>query len=189
MKPDDTRSSDAFLALFDQDPARAADKCDDLFFRLVKFFEWRNCGSPKDLAQDTLLRGFARFSAGAAIHVEPAHYFFGVARNILNEDRRAARATRDVCLDEQSDIGAVGFGGIEARIQLQQCIDRLELLEQSLLIRYHTEDRDALCRELNVSPGVLRVRVHRIRRKLEKQSGKDNEPRSETIARLSPYKE
>lgn len=189
MKPDHTSPNDAFLRLFDADPARAADKCDELFFRLVKFFEWRNCTSPKDLAQDTLLRGFARISSGAAIHVDPVHYFFGVARNIMHEDLRAARGTRDVSLDERSDIGAVAFGGVEARIQLQQCIDRLTPVERSLLVRYHTEERRELCRELDITAGVLRLRVHRIRRKLEKLIGKGNDSHLETMARVSPYKE
>jgi DNA-directed RNA polymerase specialized sigma24 family protein len=189
VKPDDTPPSDAFLRLFDADPARAADKCDELFFRLVKFFEWRSCTSPKDLAQDTLLRGFARISSGAVLHVDPVHYLFGVARNIMHEDRKAARGTRDVSLDECFDIGAVAFGGVEARIQLQQCIDRLTPVEKSLLVRYHTEERRELCREFDIPAGVLRLRVHRIRRKLEKLTGKGNHARLETMARVSPYRE
>jgi RNA polymerase sigma factor (sigma-70 family) len=159
------------LRVFDPDPDRAADKLADLFFRLKKFFSWRNCRSPEDLAQETLRRGFKRIAAGADIYTSnPSHYFLGIARNIVSEQRNAPPSVDDssIDVDELAGTGSADFREVEARIYLQQCLRHLVPEERDVLVRYHTQDRDELARELKLTTNALRVKVHRARRKLEK---------------------
>jgi RNA polymerase sigma factor (sigma-70 family) len=158
-----------FLLLFDPDPARAEEKLAALFGRLVKFFEWRNCVSPEDLAQETLARGLAKVSEGAEIYsADPVSYFFGIAKNIVREDRRPRRYESSVCLDDLPGVASPEFNRVDAEIQLNQCLSRLPESDRELLVRFHTEDHQSVCAHLRLTANALRVRVHRARKKLEK---------------------
>jgi RNA polymerase sigma-70 factor (ECF subfamily) len=158
-----------FLQLFDPDSDRAAEKYAELFLRLVKFFEWRNCRSPEDLAQETLARGLTNVSRGADIYTDdPAHYFYGIAKNIVREDRRPRDRESSISLDEVPDPSSLHFNQVDAQIQLDQCLRRLPPTDRDLLVRFHTEDHQVVCRQLSLTANALRVRAHRARKKLLK---------------------
>jgi RNA polymerase sigma factor (sigma-70 family) len=162
-------SHEDFLRLFDHDADRAAEKYADLFLRLVKFFEWRNCRSPEDLAQETLARGLTNVSRGADIYTsDPVHYFYGIAKNIVREDRRPRDRESSVSLDELPDPASLQFNQVDAQIQLDQCLSRLPPTDRDLLVRFHTEDHQAVCTQLSLTANALRVRAHRARKKLVK---------------------
>jgi RNA polymerase sigma factor (sigma-70 family) len=187
-------SSDDFLRLFDPNPVRATEKYNQLFRRLVRFFEWRRCHEPEDLAQDTIRRGLGKIFS-VDLHVEPAHYFFGIARLVVMEDRkRACRRNRLVPLIENVTTDAEQFEADddegehqdalyeipnptpdvslahdqdEAAQLFQKTLRRLPSRDAKLLIRYlNAKDRVALARRLRISPGHLRVKFHRIKKQL-----------------------
>jgi RNA polymerase sigma factor (sigma-70 family) len=187
-------SSDDFLRLFDPDPVRATEKYNQLFRRLVRFFEWRRCHEPEDLAQDTLRRGLGKIFS-VDLHVEPAHYFFGIARLVVMEDRkRVYRRNRLVPLIENVPSDAERFEADddeehqdavhqipnptldvslahdhdEAMQLFQKTLRRLPSRDAKLLMSYlNAKDRVALARRLRISPGHLRVKVHRIKKQLK----------------------
>jgi RNA polymerase sigma factor (sigma-70 family) len=162
-------SHEDFLRLFDHDPDRAAEKYEDLFARLVKFFEWRNCRSPEDLAQETLTRGLTNVARGADIYTtDPVHYFFGIAKNIVREDRRPRDRESSMNIDDLPDPASLQFNQVDAQIQLDQCLGRLPATDRELLVRFHTEDHQIVCRQLSLTANALRVRAHRARKKLLK---------------------
>jgi DNA-directed RNA polymerase specialized sigma24 family protein len=187
-------SSDDFLRLFDPDPVRASEKYNQLFRRLVRFFEWRRCNEPEDLAQDTIGRGLSKIFS-VDLHVEPAHYFFGIARLVVMEDRkRAVRRNRFVPLIENvtSDVEQFEADDDEGEHQdalheipnptfdvslahthdeavhlFQKTLRRLPSRDAKLLMRYlNAKDRVALARQLKLSAGHLRVKFHRIKTQL-----------------------
>jgi RNA polymerase sigma-70 factor (ECF subfamily) len=158
----------SYLQLLDRDPDRAAEKYGDLWLRLVKFFEWRDCGSPEDLAQETLARGFRRIADGVEVDADSlVSYFFGVARNVVHEDRRN-RQRGSVSLDALPEVGTVDISRVEARICLQQCFSRLSQAERELLLGFYADDRRLVARRLHLTANALRVRAHRARKKLER---------------------
>jgi DNA-directed RNA polymerase specialized sigma24 family protein len=155
--------------LLDPDPERAAEKYVDLLHRLTKFFEWRRCRSAEDLAQETMVRGFVRIRAGADIFTDdPAHFFFGIAQKLLFEDHRAL--VRDLRSDSIDDLPLAStsddVASVEARVHLDQALERLPPAERSWLIRYHLGNREKLRQELRLTPEALRVKIHRCRRRL-----------------------
>jgi len=159
---------DPLLALLDPEPDRAAEKYALLRQRLVKFFQWRNCQAPEDLAQDTLRRGFARVSEGVEIYADPIHYFFGIAKNIVKEQRNTPVREVPADLDALPPPANVDYRHADARIHLGQCLKRLPPAEQTLLVEYYLGDREALARQLDLTAIALRVRVFRAKQKLEK---------------------
>jgi DNA-directed RNA polymerase specialized sigma24 family protein len=154
--------------LLDPDPARGAEKYADLVERLTRFFEWRRCASPEDLAQETLLRGLTRIKDGADLYVDPVNYFFGIAQNVLKESRRAdARAARNVVPDDELQGKSDEFVSVDARIDLARALALLPAADRALIVQYYTRDREQLRRTSRLTAEALRVRVHRILRRLK----------------------
>lgn len=151
-----------FLLLFDGDPVVAGAKYLDLFKRLVKFFEWRNCQPADELAQETLKRGFKDLSAGRVVFAsEPSQFFFGYAKNIARETWKTRRL--ESLADAAEPASHTGTPNqVEASLLLAQCLEVLPRDERDLVCRYYSGDSAQLCAELQTTPGALRVRVHRI---------------------------
>jgi DNA-directed RNA polymerase specialized sigma24 family protein len=159
---------DRFLALLDADAAIATTKYEELFHKLVRYFEWRRCRPPhpEDLAQETLRRGFTKMAGGADIYAEhPGGYFFGIAQNVLLEHWKRERRT-SVPVDDSGLTAHDDIRDVDTRLYLDQCLAALNLSDRNLLISYFTGDRKRLSGDLQVSPGGLRVRVYRVLEKV-----------------------
>jgi RNA polymerase sigma factor (sigma-70 family) len=157
------------LAILDPDPLRAEAAYRELRNQLVRFLEWQKCHDPEDAAQEALARGFRRIATGADTSTAGARgYFFGIAKNLVKEGWKYRKEDLlDPAALERQPSSARHVEQVEARLALDQCLGRLREPERQLIVRYFTEDRAALCRELGVTAGGLRVTVHRIRRKIE----------------------
>lgn len=168
MSASNRMPGDAFMLLLDADPGRAAEKYSLLFDQLSRFFEWRGCSDPEELASETLARGYSKIvTEGATIFsAQPAGYFYGIARNVLKEDRRAGRRSPEPLTDASSQSGWRGLSPTEAHVCLSQCLDRLASDEAALFVGYYDGDRKALAREAGLSATALRVRVHRLKRRM-----------------------
>ena len=79
---------DPLLRLLDPDPSAASEKLRRLRARLVRYFEWNQCSSPEDLAQESLMRCIRRLSEGQQVYAaDPVSYIFGFAKTVLMERR------------------------------------------------------------------------------------------------------
>ena len=77
---------DLLLAQLDTDRQQAGTKYEALRRKLVKFFQWRGCSLPEDLADDTINRVARRVEEIAKTYErDPALYFYGVVNKILLE--------------------------------------------------------------------------------------------------------
>lgn len=151
-----------FLELLDPDPELARAKYLQLFKRLAKFFEWRNCQPADELAQETLKRGFKDLAAGREVFAsDPSQFFIGYAKNIAREARKVRRT--DSLTDAPEPVSSFGTAGqVEARLLLAQCLAVLSSRERDLVSRYYAGEATQLTRELGISAATLRVRVFRL---------------------------
>jgi RNA polymerase sigma factor (sigma-70 family) len=178
----------ALLVCLDADLERAAQKYENIRRKLIKFFECRGCLSSEEQADETINRVARRISEGKQIWTaDPSAYFYGVARRILLEYWGAPE--RDLlnteCLPPRAhpSTGKRDFNDAEREqacterlLQvLEQCIEELPAENRDLIIRYYQgeksdkiRNRKAMAHQLGIPPNALRIRVHRIREKLER---------------------
>jgi DNA-directed RNA polymerase specialized sigma24 family protein len=166
------------LALLDPDPARAARRFQQLRRRLTRLFEWRGAGFPEDLADETISRVARKLAQGVEIRSDdPFRYFCGVAHLVFKEVLRERQRERQLLdpgswtphtePDDEPDD--------ERMAALQECLDRLPPTSRDLILDYHEgerrgriDNRRAIAERLDIPLNALRIRVHRIRTRLER---------------------
>ena len=171
---------DTLLSVLAGDREAAGEKYELIRLKLLKYFEWRDCATPEELADETLDRVARRLATGEQIRAaEIMVYVYGVARNVLFEyrkaeqrDRAAAAAQvplRDEAADDEDQRRA------ERRSEcLARCLEKLPADARQILLRYHQAghgkiaDRQQLARELGIPINALRIRVHRLRNELHR---------------------
>jgi DNA-directed RNA polymerase specialized sigma24 family protein len=161
-----------WLSLLDSDPTVASEKYSELSRGLVRYFEWNRCLEAEDEAQETLLRGFRRLREGASITVsDPRGYFWGIARNVLRE---GWKPPREVSIDGRdfplSDSEFRQLNRAEQSIFLRECLEALPASEKDMLIAYAEGHGAEWGGRNRIEPGALRLRIHRLRQKLERQA-------------------
>jgi len=163
------------LHVLGPNPERAGEEYERIRRSLIKLFGLQGEAFPEDLADETINRVALKLREGVSIAAaDPARYFFGVARFVLLEERRRERHRKDLAgsLAALPPPDAVDEGVLLA---LQECLDKTPPLERRLLLRYYQgdgasriENRKALADELHVPMNALRIRVHRLRERLER---------------------
>jgi DNA-directed RNA polymerase specialized sigma24 family protein len=156
------------LGWLDSNRDRAGEKYETIRRGLIEIFKCRGCWEPEDLADETINR-VARKVRDIIMSYsgDPAHYFFGVARNLLREYYR--RASRPVPV-----IQAAQLDNREDRHRcLDECMDQLSADQRTLILEYFSMEkrqriinRKKISGALNTTPHTLRVRVHRIKETL-----------------------
>jgi DNA-directed RNA polymerase specialized sigma24 family protein len=146
--------------------------------RLIRFFALEGCPDPDNCADETIFRVVRALSKGATIHVNPATFTYGVAKNVENECRR-----RREKLKESQIYGTTPEPPLPddpARdllyLCLESCLDELSPLKRTLIIKYYEglrsgddmRNRKALAERLGISMKKLRKEAIRIRGKLER---------------------
>jgi DNA-directed RNA polymerase specialized sigma24 family protein len=137
-----------------------------LFAKLKKYFEWRNCIAPEDLAQETMLRGIRRLAEGKVIYAEHnENFFMGIARNVLMEERKkpAWEPPPDLEQADERDQAGACFG----RILLRECLATLNEKDRELIIGYIHDGPEPTAEAHGLTPNALRVRISRIRARIE----------------------
>jgi DNA-directed RNA polymerase specialized sigma24 family protein len=172
----------AVLAALDPDPERAADRYEALRARLVKFFAWQGVPTAEECVDVTIDRVARRLSEGTQILAsDPTRYFHGVARNILREHRAAQareiryRAHWPRAVVPRAD--APDDGALASRECLQICLEELPAPDRELLLEYYRDDgscrianRRAIAARLGIDAVALRVRMHRLRARIEEST-------------------
>ena len=163
---------DLLLSQFDVDRQQAGAKYERLRRKLIKFFEWRGCNFPEDLADETINRLAMNLEAGERIdHFEA--YCVGVARHVFLESLRARR--QEEALKTLPNSAAVSSDESDWRWQcLERCVRQLSPDSFQLIVQYCQENEGArtkarrdLAAQLGLPMNALRIRAHRIRAALE----------------------
>ena len=153
--------------------------------RLVSYFDRKNCGTPDELADETLNRVARRLEEEGRIESDaPARYCYTVARFIFMEHLRGARKDNALLeeirreprhresvaheVEEQKEIKEKMLSCLE------QCTDRLEPPNREIITQYYAwkervkiENRHVLAERLGISMNALSIRACHIRDKLE----------------------
>jgi RNA polymerase sigma factor (sigma-70 family) len=167
------------LELLDPDPRRAAHTYGGLRRRLERLFEWRGARFPEDLVDETITRVARRLEEGVEIRSDdPFRYFCGVAQLVHKEelrDRRKERALRDPAAWPLPDPSPDDEPDDDRMAWLNDCLAQLPPESRELILTYHEgerreriENRKAIAEGLEIPLNALRIRVHRIRAKLER---------------------
>ena len=178
---------DALLDCLDADRGRAAQKYEKIRCKLISLFEWRGCPFPEEYADIAIDRVAKRVHEGTELQQGSSYAFFhGVALNMMRELWRGAQTDpqRSNSLPDTLMAGPHPDQILEEEnarksrdIQLEcldDCVAALEPETRRLLNDYHSGEgralitnRQNLAGSLNVSARALRIRVHRIRARLE----------------------
>ena len=166
-------SFDQFLAVLDPNRERAGQEYEALRTRIVKFFEWRACQFPDDLADETLDRVIKKVALGVEID-DHINYVYGVARLVYLEawkqqvKERAVvvnMPTMTVVEDEDEDLRYTC---------LERCLKELSDNGREMILSYYRDDKQAkidhrktIAEKFNISLNALRIKTLRLRSKLE----------------------
>jgi hypothetical protein len=174
---------DALLALLDSDRDQAAHRYEIIRSKLIRLFAWRGWAAPEELADETLDRVAKKLQAGIEIEADdPYRYISGVAYRVFKEkvresERRRKRhgeyqmhVEREIAAeDDEEEMGEILLDCLKG------CLDQLASDDRELILRYYEKEksarinnRKALARELRLEMNNLRIRAHRIRRRLER---------------------
>lgn len=175
------------LARFDANPDCAAAEYELTRARLVRLFRYRGSSSPHELADETVDRVARKIAEGEIIpQDELQNYFYGVARNVLRESLRepgsAARPIDELPPsdhpyedpEESMELDHSQRASSRRLHCLEECLGSLSADTRRLIIAYYEgeegvkiRNRRRLSEGLGVSVNSLRIRLHRVRQKLE----------------------
>ena len=167
--PNQPRAPSSLLSILGSADSLVTDESfDELRQQLVRFLEWQQCPEPEEAAQAVLTCGLTGIAGGEDLSKAGVRrYFFETARNLMRHGWTSRTVPFSNLADGESKASSSEPEQDGPVWSLDQRLSRLSVAERRLIVRYYTEDRVALCRELNVSAESLRIRVHRIRRKIE----------------------
>ncbi|HTD24465.1 MAG TPA: sigma-70 family RNA polymerase sigma factor [Terriglobales bacterium] len=162
------------LTCLDEDRERAGEKYQTLRTGLARFFEWRGCAFPEDHADEAIDRVARKIAQGEEIR-NIQSYVTAVARFVSMEvvkEREKHQAAlsllpRDPVRQEPVDE--------DTRLEcVRRCLQALAPESSQLIIAYYQDDgrnkiavRKKLAQQLGISPHTLRMRLQRLRSKLE----------------------
>jgi DNA-directed RNA polymerase specialized sigma24 family protein len=172
-------SFDRLLSLLDSDRDRAGESYEQLRRTLTTFFDWRGCLGAEELADETLNRVARRLEEGEEIR-NLQDYCHGIARYLALETLPKQSKVENE--PESFQHLAAPSTDLSARLErerqfecLEKCMDELSHDERDLMLSYFSnERRTKIDNRINIADSMgtnlnaLRVRVHRIKTRLEK---------------------
>jgi DNA-directed RNA polymerase specialized sigma24 family protein len=172
-------SFDALLVLLGPERDRAGERYEAVRARLLRFFTWRGAAAPEELTDETFDRVCRKVAEGEPIRPNDAErYFLGVARNVLREawDLARRRGVReelnDATLAAQPSPPAAEED--PALTCLERCLGALPLETRALVLLYYEaeggakiDQRRSLASRMGIGVNALRIRLHRLRGRLE----------------------
>lgn len=169
---------EGLLAWLDPVRERAGERYEFIRKGLINIFIMRGCSDAEDLADETINRVMRKINeVKENYHGDPALYFYGVARNVLLEQRKMDQ--RQVLSNSIiKSFPALYSYDLETEIKLEvldECLSVMAEDERALLLSYYEgekkakiDHRKALAQKFQLTDSALRKRIQRLKRKLEK---------------------
>lgn len=169
------------LSWLNPERERAGKKYEEIRFSLIKIFTWNVCADAEDLADETINRVARKLQAIKNTYVgDPALYFYGVAKNLLREQRRQTGRTVPLTPQMSPTVSPRPPGEDEGRADVELtlqcmhvCLARLKPGDRELFLRYYSGEKKAkyyrqeLAQQLGKTHNALRVKVKRLRTRLD----------------------
>lgn len=176
---------DKLLNLLDPIREEAERKYEDIYQRLIVFFEYNKCLTPEECADETVDRVIKKIKEGTKITTSPPNFFHGVARFVLLECQKEKKLepienvpSTKLCTDAPDELleKEAERKMSEKRLEcLERCMQKLQPDERYLILEYYPEEtngriekRKVLAEKLGIPNGALRIRALRIRGELQK---------------------
>src|SRR5215212_7349320 len=140
------KNFDALLAWLDADREQAAEKYEAIRESLIKIFAWRGLGDAEGLADETINRVAAKVKEIGPTYVgDPAWYFYGVAKNVINEALREAEHYLPLPEDMAAPSSPTEDSEADERMHqcLEECLKTLSSENLELFMRYYSLDKQA----------------------------------------------
>jgi RNA polymerase sigma factor (sigma-70 family) len=171
-------SFERLLLSLDPDRDRAGEQYELIRRKLVKFFECRASPSPEDDADEAITRVAKRIGDGETI-LNLRAYFYGVARLVLLEAGREQRREMALPAVVHEPPSVDDARESEARLGcLEHCLDAMPVASRELIVSYYQGDNSSRIRQRHqlaaahdIPMNALRIRMHRLRTKLENCMG------------------
>lgn len=156
------------LAWFDSDPEKAAVKFQSINARLIRVFAARGCVDADSLADEVMNRVAVRIDTVIMKYRDAVRCCLAFIDNVYHE------WYRDQCRKANAKPPPSPRPAEELEREdecLKQCLGTITKPERNLFERYfqsdkHIEPRRKLASELALTANALRVRAHKIRKKL-----------------------
>ena len=165
---------DSLLSCLDQDRERAGEKYETLRRGLVRFFEWRGCVLADQHADETIDRAARKIGQGE--QVRNIHsYLVAVARfvylEVAKEQEKVSAALRQIPQSSPTPEPKSEDLRLDC---VRACLQSLPAESSQLLMDYYQgqtrtkiDSRRRMAENSGISPHAFRMRLHRIRLKLE----------------------
>lgn len=176
---------DKLLLRLDPDRIQAAKKYEQFRRRLMKAFEWDDCLRPAELADETINRTARKLEEGEEVRNLEA-YFTAIAKYVLQEYwrelKREPLSLEALSLSQGSSDGSRELAGAltlqdhdTVQVEcMERCMKKLSPEERQLIMAYERGERGArirnrerLAKRFKMSANALRLRVFRIKQRLE----------------------
>jgi RNA polymerase sigma factor (sigma-70 family) len=171
---------DQLLVWLDSDREKAGEKYEEIRCGLIRFFRFRGCSDPSALADETINRVATKVSTlDMAGNFKTITYFYGFASKIYLEHVRQ-RKNKEVQLEPEFHLNE-NYSASSANSEnkdhdcLEECLAKLPPEESKMIVIYYSKDKTAkfevrkkLAESMNVTPGALHVKIHRIKSALKK---------------------
>jgi RNA polymerase sigma factor (sigma-70 family) len=150
-------------------------KYETIHFRLIRFFIFRRCVDAETLADEVMNRVAVRIEKVVETYKYPIHCFLGFAEKVYREYLRDRLRQSDIEPPVPSPPN--NKSELERKEKedacLTRCMEELSLAEANLFRRYFQYEKSAKIRarkklavELRLTANALRIKAHRIRRRL-----------------------
>lgn len=172
---------DKLLTTLDADREQAGAKYESLRHRLIKFFEWRRCERAEELTDVVFDRVMKKIQAGEQIE-NAAAYAATVAQFVFKEDCRRRERFFESIEDAPAEKITAGTDDcaeeseteIERMSCLEKCLAEFSGENRRLVVAYYDtnertmiQTRKRLADEMNITLNTLRIRVCRLKARLE----------------------
>lgn len=138
--------------------------------KLVKFFSWRRCTEPDDLADETISRLLKTMSTGTKISADkPYSFVYAIAMNVFKECARRKREHGEVAsIDEILEVPDHSRSPVDDC--QKHCLDRLAEDKRKLLHHYYVDNISCedIARERQETINALRLKIFRIKESLRR---------------------
>ena len=146
---------------------------------LAKIFTWNRCSDPEGLTDEVFDRVSRKVhQLRQTFSGDPRLFFYGVARNLIKEESKKIRTQVSL---EHIDLAAneSAENHNDPRLMraecLELCLQKIGSDKRELILDYYAKEKQAkinhraeIARRFGTSLEVLRVRIYRIRSKLER---------------------
>lgn len=163
------------LLFLDSDRERAGELYDFLWSKAREYFSARACTCAEDLADEVMSRLAKKIAEGEEI-IDVLRYCYGLARWVWKEFLRSPDS-KPVPIE---DLSIIQVAPIDPVIKKEEsgcylhCMNQLSDKERKMMVEYHDGDgevlhkvREKMARRMGITVVALRIRITRIKRKLE----------------------